>query len=291
MDKIKLYFLSGLLCLGVGITVLPKSAEAAQSLDTVVAVVGDDVITQSELDKQVAYIKIQLQHSNTPLPTNAELESQILQRMIDEKLELQMAEKMGITIDDVALNKALTNIADKNGMNIDSLKQTLQKDNINYDFYRNQVRDQMLVQQLLQREVAPRIYISKQDVDNILNSKGYQQSHQAVQYNIEDILIALPDEPSSDELAAANKKAVDIIAKLKQGTNFNQLAVANSSGQEALQGGVLGWRTSDQLPQVFVDAVKNLNQGDISQPIRAENGIHVLRLAGVKNNDEKHVIE
>lgn len=292
MNKIKAYFLSGLLVLSMGLTLSSaRAAQTAEPLDTVVAVVGDDVITQSELDKETSFIKIQLKRTNTPLPTNAEIEQQVLERMIDQKLELQMADKLGITVDDAAVDQTINNIVSKNQMNIDALKQALQKDHINYDFYKNQVREQLLIQQLLQREVAPRTNISKQDVDNILNSKGYQQAHQAVQYNIEDILIALPDEPSSEELAAANKKAAEIEQKLKAGANFKQLAVAQSNGEEALQGGALGWRTPEQLPQVFANAVSGLNAGDVSAPIRTGNGIHVLRLAGVKSNDEKHIIQ
>lgn len=293
MDKIKAYFLSGLLVVSMGLTLAPRDiqAQTIEPLDTVVAVVGDDVITQSELDKEVSYIKIQLQRTGTPLPSNAEIEKQVLDRMIDQKLELQMAAKLDITIDDATLDKAINNIATKNQMNIDSLKQTLQKDHVNYDFYKNQVREQLLIQQLLQREVAPRIYISKQDVDNILNSKGYEQAHEALQYNIEDILIALPDEPTSEELAAANKKAAEIVRKLKAGANFQQLAVAQSNGEEALQGGALGWRTPEELPQVFVNAVRGLNAGDVSEPLRTGNGVHVLRLAGVKNNEEKHIVQ
>ncbi len=291
MDKIKFYFFSSLLVFALGLTVSPRTLQAAEPLDTVVAVVGDDVITQSELDKEVDYIRVQLKHNDTPLPTTAELDSQVLDRMIDQKLELQMAAKMSISIDDATLDQAMANIAGKNQMNIDALKQTLHKDDINYDFYRNQVREQLIIQQLLQREVAPRVFISKQDVDNILNSKGYQQAHQAVEYNIEDILIALPDEPSSEELAAANKKADNIIRQLKAGANFNQLAAAKSNGEEALQGGALGWRTPEQLPQVFVSAVKDLNQGDVSTPLRTGNGIHVLHLVGVKNNNEKHTVQ
>ncbi len=291
MDKIKVYFYSSLLLFSMGLTLSPRVVEAAAPLDTVVAVVGDDVITQSELDKEVSYIKVQLAHNSTPLPTKAELESQVLNRMIDQKLELQMAAKLNISIDDRALDQAMDKIAAKNQMNIAALKQTLQKDSINYDFYRNQVREQLIVQQLLQREVAPRVYdISKQDIANILNSKGYQEAHQAVEYNIEDILIALPDEPSSDELSAANKKADDIVRQLKAGANFNQLAVAQSNGDEALQGGALGWRTPEELPQVFVNAVKGLNEGEVSTPLRTGNGIHVLHLVGVKNNNEKHTV-
>lgn len=293
MDKIKFYFFSSLLMFTMCLMVSPHTVQAAQApLDTVVAVVGDDVITQSELNKEVGYIKIQLKRNNTPLPTDAELDSQVLQRLIDQKLELQMANKLDITVDDATVDQAIADIASKNQMSVDGLKQTLRNDGINYDFYRNQVREQILVQQLLQREVAPRVYISQQDVENILNSKGYQQTQQgAVQYNIEDILIALPEEPSSDDLAAANKKANNIIRQLRAGANFNQLAAANSNGDEALQGGSLGWRTPEQLPEIFVEAVQGLNQGDVSQPLRAGNGIHVLRLVGVKSSNQKHMIQ
>ena len=293
MDKIKFYFFSSLLIFAMSLTLIPRTMHAAERpLDTVVAVVGNDVITQSELNKETSYIKVQLQHDNTPLPTNAELEHQVLERMIDQKIELQMAEKMGITIDDATLDQTVASVAAKNHMNIDSLKQTLRKDNINYDFYRNQIREQLLIQQLLQREVATRVYISKQDVDNILNSKGYQQAqHQAAQYDIEDILIALPDEPSSEELAAANKKAATIEQKLKAGADFKQLAVAQSNGDEALQGGDLGWRTPEQIPQVFVEAIQGLSTGGVSAPFRTGNGIHVLRLVGVKGSDERHTIQ
>ncbi len=294
MNTFKQYFLLGLLVLTTGFTALPQSAKASPApvpLDTVVAVVNDDVITQTELDQEVDYVKVQLKHSNTPLPSQAELETQVLNRMVDQTLELQLVTKMGIHIDDATLDKAIQTISAKNNMTVDNLKQTLAADQISFDFYRTEVRNQMLVQQLMQREVAPRVMISKQDVDNILNSKGYAQMHQPVQYNIEDILIALPDEPSSDELTTANQKANSIIAKLKAGANFNQLAVAQSNGGEALQGGALGWKTPEELPQLFVETVKTMQAGQVSAPIRAANGIHVLRLVDVKNNQEKHTIE
>jgi len=149
----------------------------------------------------------------------------------------------------------------------------------------------MTIHQLMQREIAPRVFISKQDVDNIIKSDSYtKEQNRLTQYHIEDILIALPEVPSSKDLQQAEKQANEIVAKLHKGANFNKVAVAQSNGSQALKGGDLGWRSTEELPEVFSSKVTTMKEGDIAGPIRAPNGLHIIKLTGLKNSNNQHFI-
>lgn len=270
-------------------TASAATTNQAMTLDSVVAVVNTDVITQSELNAAIKLAQNELQQTNTPQPSDQQLKMQVLNQLIDHKIELQTASRMGITVSEDQLDQAISNIAAKNKLTVAQLRDALAQQGINFSGYRKQIKEQMIIQQLMQRAVASSINISPQDVKNAQNSPYVlAQKHDA--YHVDDILISLPDEPSSAQVQAAYTKAQSIVVQLQKGANFKTLAAANSDGTEAMKGGDLGWRSLEELPTVFAAKVVDMNPGDVAGPIRTGNGVHVIKLEGVKDNNANHFL-
>ncbi|MBB71119.1 MAG: molecular chaperone SurA [Legionellales bacterium] len=260
-----------------------------RNMNKIVAIVNDDVITESELNREYRRITKELKKQNTNLPNENVLRAQILNQMIDEKLELQAAKRVGIEVDDATLDKAIANIAKHNKMSVAQLRKEITATGLSYSAYRKRIKDQVTIEKLMQEEVGAHIYISKSEVDNILNSVAYS-SNNVPEYHLKDILIALPDEPSSQEVHDAQTKAKQIMAQLNKDSDFGQIAIAESNSQTALKGGDLGWRRAAELPTVFATKVKTMHKGDIAGPIRTANGYHILKLEDVKGGTSKHYI-
>lgn len=265
----------------------PASATTTAPLDGIAAVVNNDVITLSELAKQEDKIKKHITARQIQTPSPLELRAQVLNYLIDRKVELQTAARAGIVVDDETLNAAVESIASKNGLTINELKQTITKDGLSYAEYRDEIRKEMTIERLLQREVGSRIVISKQEVDKYLHSVAYEQQN-VREYHLEDILIALPEIPSSKELQAAQKTADDIREKLKNGQSFQELAIAKSNGHEALSGGDLGWRRLEEIPSIFTTTLPSMSAGEVAGPIRTGNGLHLIKLVAIRGNTTTH---
>lgn len=279
--------LAGALLLGLSNPAL--AAAQPVTLDKVVAVVNNDVITQSELNQAMNMALTELQQTNTQQPSQQQLKKQVLNQLIDHKIELQTANRMGITVTEDQLNQAINTIAAKNHMTQDQLRSALASQGINYTSYRKQIKEQMTVQQLLQRAVGSNINITSQDVKDAQNS-SYLAAQKRSSYHVDDILIALPDVPTSAEVQQAYAKAQSIVTQLNKGANFKTLAAANSDGQEAMKGGDLGWRTLQELPDIFAAKVVTMKAGEVAGPIRTGNGLHVIKLEAVKDNDTTHYV-
>lgn len=256
-------------------------------LDSVVAVVNDDVITASELNHQVAKVSKQLASRQIKLPSEDELRWQVLNYLIDQKVELQTAARAGIEVDDATLDASIEQIAAHNKASLAELKKVIENDGLSFGEYRAEIRKEMLVERLLQREIGSRITISKQETDKYLHSLAYEKQN-VVEYHLEDILIGLPEAPSSAQLQEAQKIADDIRVQLKQGRNFQELALAKSTGQEALSGGDLGWRRIEEIPTAFASLLSGMKPGDVSDPIRTGNGIHLIKLVDRRGNAGVH---
>ncbi len=261
----------------------------AQSLDKIVAFVNDDVITQSQLNHEINVVKQRLKRENTPLPPAKTLSDQVLEHLIDQKIELQTAARAGIEVDDAEVNNAIKRIAKTNHMTTAELRKKVTADGMTYSQYRAYIKDQVAVRHLLDQQVGSRIVVSKQEVDNFLNSEAYE-ARNVTEYHIEDILLALPEVPSSEDLHKAQAKAKTVLSQAKKGTNFKKLAIANSDGQQALQGGDLGWRHIEEIPTIFARKVKHMKEGDVAGPIRTANGYHVIKLAGLKGVNAHHYV-
>ena len=266
-----------------------KLAHSGTELDRIVAVVNDDVILESELDKRVADITQQISARNTALPPIDVLRKQVLDQMVTAKLELQQAADKGITVSDDEVNQAINRIAQRNGIPLSQLPDKLQQQGMNYADFRQELHDQIIIQKLQQQLVQDQMRITPREVQAQL--KLDQDSGDAnTQYHLSQILIATPLNPTADQVAAARKKAEAIYQKLKQGADFAATAVADSDGQQALKGGDLGWRKQSELPTIFTAVIGSMNPGDISQPIQSSSGFHIVKVDDVKRQDNKVLV-
>ncbi|MCC8999782.1 MAG: peptidylprolyl isomerase [Candidatus Contendobacter sp.] len=265
----------------------PGPEGAGNTLDVIVAVVNDDVITRRELDAATARIEAQLRQRKVPPPPRPVLEQQVLERLILNQLQLRAAERNGITVDDATLNAAIENVAQRNNMNLTQMRQTVEKDGISFAQFRDEVRRELLAARLRQKLVDSQIQVSEQDVDSLqtqlaASTGGGNEGGGAREYRVAQILIAVPDNASPQRIEAAKRKAEDVLTQLRKGADFRQLAVSVSADRQALEGGDLGWRRADQLPTLFADVVPRLKPGQASDLIRSPSGFHIVKLLEVR---------
>ncbi len=259
-------------------------------LDRVAAVVNDGVVLQSELDDQLAAVKERLRGQGQQTPPDAVLRQQILERLIVQEVEMQHADHAGLKISDETLNNAMTEVAQRNGITLQQLPAALAAQGIDYPAYRDSMRRELTLRLLQQRDVMQRIAITSREIDQYLER---QARHPAAngEYNVSHILIAVPQEATTAQLEAAQKKADDLYQRAKGGEDFAKLAIGNSNSQTALDGGALGWRKGTELPTVLADTVLALKPGEVSAPIRAATGFHIVRLNEVRNVQKNDVVE
>jgi peptidyl-prolyl cis-trans isomerase SurA len=248
---------------------------APVELDRVSAIVDDSIIMKSELDARINSVKRQMAGQ---LPPDNILREQVLERLILENIQLQMAERGGVQISDQQLNDTIKRIAKQNGMTIEQFSQALKKDGLSYREAVEQIRTEMLISRVQKFQVNNRVKISEQDVDYFLASKAGKMASEA-EYRLSHILISIPSQASPAEIKKAKKKADSIVASLRSGKDFRKQAIANSKGQNALKGGDLGWRKEAQLPSLFADAVSEMSVGETSNPIKSASGFHIIQIA------------
>ncbi len=266
------------------IGLLPLLAHGADDqdsvlLDRIVAVADEGVVLQSELDAQIATVVSQLQASGTEAPSREILQEQVLESLILKNLQLQLAERAGIAISDAQLNGTLEQIAARNGTTLSDMPRALASEGIDYFLFREELRDELALNQLRQREIISRIEITPLEVEQMLEASGQSMNQD---YNLSHILIATPADADEATIEAARKRAADLVERIKGGEDFGRLAVAYSNDQQALSGGALGWRKGNELPTLFTDQVKKMEVGDVSPPMRGGSGFHIIQL-----NDER----
>lgn len=261
---------------------------AVQELNGIAAVVDDDVITWSEVNQRVENISQQLVQKNTPLPPRNILERQILDRLIIEQLQLKRAEQLGIQVDDESLNQVIGNIARENRLSLEQFSQALARDGISFAFFREQIRNEIIITRLRTNQIDNRVTVTPQEVETFLETQKGQLERNS-EFRLFHILIAVPGNASPEQIQTARARADEVMTKLKEGADFQQMAVSYSSGQQALEGGDLGWRRAAQLPTLFAEVVLNMRPGQISDPIRSPSGFHLLKLAE-KRGQERHMI-
>lgn len=254
-----------------------------QPLDSIVAVVNDNVILKSELDKAVADAVDNLNARKVSIPPLSVLQRQVLQSLVVRHLQLAMAKRMNISVDNQRLNQALQNYASRQGLNsLDALRKALKRQGKDYNQFREDFREEMTISQLQQRSVGPLVNVSDQEVDNYLASLQ-AQGQLDVEYHLAHILIATPQAASSDKIASIRKQAEQVLQSLKQGADFAKTAVEKSTGSNALNGGDLGWLKTDQLPTLFTDVAPKLKPGQISGLLRNSSGFHIIKLLAVRS--------
>ncbi len=256
---------------------------AAQSvapvqIDRIAAVVNSEAITEHELQQQVLLVERQLREQNIQAPPPEVLERQVLERMIVDRAQMQLARDSGLRIDDIQLERALGAIATENGLTPSQLRDRLGRQGIDFEQFREEVRGQMVRQRLREREIDSRIQISDADVDAFLAAQSGGGAAGDSELQVAQILLRLPEGASADDIERQRLRAEEIVRQLQAGADFGRLAAAFSDAPEAMSGGTLGWRTPDRLPQLFVDAVAPLNPGGVSSVLRSPAGFHVLKL-------------
>ncbi|HFD80253.1 MAG TPA: molecular chaperone SurA [Gammaproteobacteria bacterium] len=273
----------------LALALVSNTGFAIEELNHIVASVNDDVILASELKNREDMIVAQLQQQHAQLPSRDVLRKQVLNRLILENLQLQLAERNGVRIDDETLNKALRNLAAQNGMTLTQFREALEKDGFSYVAFREQLRNQLTMNRIRQQMVDNRVQVTEQEVDNLLaTAENYNDQNR--EYRLAHILVSVPEGASPEQIQKAKKRAEDILARLRKGADFEQMAIAESDGQQALEGGDLGWRKTGQLPSLFTNVVGQLRKGQISDLIRSPSGFHIIKIMDIRG-DQRHLIQ
>ncbi len=276
--NVKTKLCNGLRPLMLGALLLSGAVHAAvQPLDSVVAIVDNDVIMKSQMDQRVREVQQTIAKRGGGTPPAEALQSQVLDRLILENLQLQMGDRSGIRIGDEELNQALETIAQRNGMSLAQFRAALAHDGLSYDDAREQVRREMIISRVRQRRVAERIQVTEQEVKNFLAS-DMGKAQLSEEFHLANILIPTSDSASSSEIQKAASQAQDIYNQLKKGADFAQIAVARSASESALDGGDMGWRKAAQLPPPFGDLLSSMPVGDVTPPARTPGGFIILKL-------------
>lgn len=254
-----------------------ESARRVEPIDRIIVVVNDEVVTRHELNDRMRAVVAQLGRQGSPLPAQQVLEKQILERMIDERVQLQFAKEVGLRVDDAELDRAITRIAEENKLSLQQLRAALERDGIPFSRFREDIRNQITITRLREREVERRITVTDSEVENFLRTEQNSQT-QDDDFNISHILVTVPEKASPETVQARHERAQQALAEIKNGTDFRQVAATFSDAPDALKGGALGWRSASRLPALFLEAVKGLKPGDVSAILRSPNGFHLLRL-------------
>jgi peptidyl-prolyl cis-trans isomerase SurA len=257
-------------------------------IDRIVAVVNDDVIVYSELQTRLRTVVEQLENSGVPAPPADVLEKQVLEELILDRLQTQLATSTGVRIDDESLNRQIADIAQQNNLSLREFRDILQRDGYDFGTFREEIRNELIKSRVQQRQVQSRVQVTDRDIDNFLATRA-KQGGNTPEYRVAHILIAVPDGASPEQLADARDEAEDIVARLNAGANFGRTAAAESDGRQALEGGDLGWRKGEELPTLFENVVPELKKGEVSGVIRSSSGFHLIKLLDVRGA-ERHVI-
>lgn len=276
------------LLLVLSMPIVHAQALSLDPIDGIVAVVEEDVILRSELDRAVSNIRLQFADRTDQLPPADVLEKQVLERLIVMRLQLQRAEQAGVRISDIELEQAISRIAQQNNLSLEQLRTQISKDGISYDEFRQQLREELTAQRLRQTLVQSRVAVSDTEVDIALASESMKKG----QVNVGLILVALPDGATAEQITAAKTKIDGIKGLIDKGEmEFSAAAVRYSDHQTALEGGNLGWRSFDEIPPLFANLVQGMNNGDVSQPLRGPSGYSLIKLIDTRQQTSQSVTE
>jgi peptidyl-prolyl cis-trans isomerase SurA len=267
----------------------PVSADRSVLLDRVVAVVNDEALTQFEIDEQKRTILAQMKSQNVTPPAPDVLEKQLLDRLITERAIMQFAKENGVKVDDTQVERAILRIAQDNKLSPDEFRVALKKEGIEYEKYREDIRKEIVIQRLRDREVDSRVTVSDSEVEAYLASQSTQGGD--LEYRISHILVIVPERASPEQIEAKRRRAEEALKSVREGTDFAQVAAGYSDAPDALQGGSLGWRPAARLPNVFVEAAKGMKPGDVSTVLRSATGFHIVKLQETRNRNAPTVVE
>ena len=258
------------------------------TLNRIAAVVNGDVILVTELNAAVKKVVQQLNTKGTPLPERTALVNQVLERLIVDVLQMQIAERNGLTISDNTLNEEIQNLARENGVDLSTFREVLESKGYSYATFRENIRRKLVLQEVRRQMVANRIKVNDQEIDNLLASLEASGLGD-VKYHFANIMVAIPEAPGPEEIEAARLRADNILMRLREGSDFEQTAIAESDGQNALEGGDLGWRSIGQIPSLFTETARHIQVGEVSGLIQSSGGFHIIKLLE-KTGGERHMV-
>ena len=282
INQIKISSLLAAFCLLLSLNVHSK----IELLDRVVAVVDSGVIMESQLNSRVEEILQRLKNDNAELPPLNLIEEQVLDRLIIEEIQLQIADRAGIKISDSELNQTLARVSAQNNLSLEEFRIKLEGEGTSYRSFRDTIRKELIIQRVQRGKVGAKIDISEQEIENFINSEE-GKTQLAEQYNVQHILLSVSRGSTEKEIEDIEVNANSLISRLNDGENFEKLAASFSAGQNALEGGYLGWRTEAELPSLFAEVVTGLKVGEIASPLRSGAGFHILKLIDKRGNTVK----
>ncbi len=262
------------------ITIVASQSAKAELLDRIVAVVNDDIILQSEFESEMSLVIGRLQSQQQQLPPRIQIAQQVLEQLIVKKIQSQRARQAGLRIPDQMVNQALVNIANRNGTSLNELPAALEADGVDYASFREEIREQLTIQQLSQRELGGDIRVSDSEIDRLINSGSNDK-----EFRIKQILIAVEQNATQELIAIKKEQADKIRERILAGEDFSKLAIAYSNGTKSLEGGDLGWRSLAQMPSIFSDRVRSMDKSDVSEVIRSASGFHIMLLDEIRGNE------
>ena len=277
-----------IMALLIGNLIFSTVLVSAEMLGKIVAVVEDDVILEQDLEKETADITQRIQANHSQMPPESILRKQVLEKMIIDKLQRQLAEKAGITITEEIVNNSVADIAQRNNMTVPQFRAELDRLGQSYKSFLDNMRNEIIINQLRSREIGGRIKVTDREVDHFMETQENAGS-EAVQYHLGHILIAVKEAASASLIQKAQSKADELVKKLRAGQDFTKTALSDSEDGNALKGGDLGWRTLKDVPTLFSDKVSQMSSGEVSDPIRSPSGFHIIKMLEVKGLDN-HII-
>jgi peptidyl-prolyl cis-trans isomerase SurA len=254
-------------------------------VDRIVAVVNDEVITQNELTERVQLVVGQLKRSGGQLPEADVLQRQLLERMVNDLVQIQLAKETGVKVDDATLERTIQRIADDNNLSMTDFRAALERDGIRYTRFRDDMRNELLLARLREREVENAIVVTDAEVETEIAREARERSTDT-EYQLAHILVLVPQQATPDQIENRRKRAVVALGELRKGANFAQISATYSDAPDALQGGNLGWRPSGRLPALFLEAIEKLQAGEVSDIVRSPNGFHILKLLAKRGRDK-----
>lgn len=264
--------------------------EEIQKIDRIVAVVDQVVITENELIDRIQTVRSQLEKQGGNVPPMDVLQKQILERLINDRLLLQYAAQTGIRVDDTQLDKTVERIAEQNKLSVPEFRTALEQEGISYRKFREDIRNEIVIARLREREVENRVNVTEAEIDNYLTTQSARGDVQD-EFEIGHILIRTPEDGSPEELQKLKEKAEQALQALQGGTNFAEVSARYSDAPNALEGGSLGWKTSSQIPDLFNEALKGMQPGEVSPILRSPNGFHILKLNDRRGSTSPLVVE
>jgi peptidyl-prolyl cis-trans isomerase SurA len=246
-------------------------------LDRIAAVVNDGIVLRSDLDQQVRVISDRLEQQGQQMPPRNLLRQQVLERLVMQEVQMQRADRLGIKVSDEMLNQTLTDVAARNNLSFSDLPAALESQGVDYRSYREDVRREMTLNLLRQRDVYARIYVSPREIEQCVTRRKTSPGDD-MEFDIAHILVAVPASATPEQAEERASRAQGVYERARRGEDFTQLAIAYSDAGTALEGGALGWRPANQLPSFAAEAITRLQPGEVTEPIRTPSGLHIFKL-------------